>query len=233
MHPIERLRALSRAGWAPPDVLAVEAAWALADLADSEPQAMLPACRRLLQRHVDQGPLWWVCAHLLCSGDPVGEAARCTELLESDPSAQHLLDELGDRRVVRRGGVGEVASADVVAVPVLALGPGGMVVDPGVASLLEAARALEVPIWVDAGAGRLLPDRLWEALRRRLERPTSDRPEVTVLRSSWFDDGPPGGVGVVEPLVGVDRVAVPVGCLPLGRLAGAVDCPEPAGLVRW
>ena len=80
---------------------------------------------------------------------------------------------------------------------------------------------------------RLLPDRLWAALRRRLETPASDRPAVSVPRSSWFDDRPPAGVGVVESLAGVERAVVPGGCLPVAQAAAAVDCPEPAGLVGW
>ena len=64
MHPIERLRYVARAGWAPPAVLAAEAAWALGDLALHEETAVLPACRRLLDRHPGCGPLWWVAALL-------------------------------------------------------------------------------------------------------------------------------------------------------------------------
>ncbi len=94
VHPIERLRYVARAGWAPPAVLAAEAAWALGDLALHESSAVLPACRRLLDRHPGCGPLWWVAARMLTAGDPAEEAERCVDLLESDPTPDLLREEL-------------------------------------------------------------------------------------------------------------------------------------------
>jgi hypothetical protein len=213
VHPIERLRYVARAGWGAPDVLAAEAAWALADLAVREGPAVLPACRRLLDRHPGCGPMWWVAARILTAGDPVDEGERCGDALESDETDE-LLDEAvpPGARVVRRGGVGEVASADIVVVQVDAIGPGGMVVDGDVLGLLEAARVVEVPVWVEAGVGRILPPRLWEALTRKLAA------------------SPTVHAGVVVGLAGVERVAGPSGVqAPRLALAGT-DCPEPPEL---
>jgi hypothetical protein len=198
-------------------VLAAEAAWALADLADREAPAVLPACRRLLDRHPGCGPMWWVAARILTAGDPVTEGERCADALESDRTDE-LLDEalpLG-ARIVRRGGVSDVASADVVVVQVDALGPGGMVVDADVLGLLEAARVVEVPIWAEAGVGRVLPPRLWEALTDKLA-------SATMVHA-----------GVMVELTGVERVVGPNGAQPSRVVLAGTDCPEPPELLtRW
>jgi hypothetical protein len=214
VHPIERLRYVARAGWGAPDVLAAEAAWALADLAVREGPAVLPACRRLLDRHPGCGPMWWVAARILTAGDPVDEGERCGDALESDETDE-LLDEAvpAGARVVRRGGVGEVASADIVVVQVDAIGPGGMVVDGDVLGLLEAARVVEVPVWVEAGVGRILPPRLWGAL------------------SAKVAATPASHSGVVVGLTGVERVAGPSGVQSLRLALAGTDCPEPPELL--
>jgi hypothetical protein len=208
---------VARAGWGAPDVLAAEAAWALADLAVREGPAVLPACRRLLDRHPGCGPMWWVAARILTAGDPVAEGERCADALESDETDE-LLDEAlpAGARVVRRGGVGDVATADVVVVQVDALGVGGMVVDGDVLGLLEAARVVEVPVWAEAGVGRILPPRLWEALDRKLA-------STTGFRS-----------GLAVDLAGVERVVGPLGAQPLRLALAATDCPEPPELLaHW
>jgi hypothetical protein len=194
--------------------LAAEAAWALGDLALHESSAVLPACRRLLDRHPGCGPLWWVAARMLTAGDPVEEAERCADLLESDPTSDLLREELaGERRAVRHGGVGDVASADVVVIEVDALGPGGMVLDADDAGMIEAARAVGVPVWVEGGVGRVLPPRLWDALVRRVE-------AMRIPRS-----------GTVVGLEGIDRVAGPAGVQPVAVALASTDCPEPGELL--
>jgi hypothetical protein len=217
VHPIERLRYVARAGWGAPDVLAAEAAWALSDLAVREGPAVLPACRRLLDRHPGCGPMWWVAARILTAGDPVTEGEACADALECDQTDE-LLDEAlpAGARIVRRGGVSDVASADIVVVQVDALGAGGMVVDADVLGLLEAARVVEVPVWAQAGVGRVLPPRLWDALSAKLASANDSRS------------------GVIADLAGVERVVGPTGAQsPRVALAGT-DCPEPPELLaRW
>jgi hypothetical protein len=73
VHPIEWLRAIARRDDIPHGELAAEAAAALAALGD-DPLGMVPACRRLLDRHPEVGPLWWACARLLSAGDAGTEA---------------------------------------------------------------------------------------------------------------------------------------------------------------
>jgi hypothetical protein len=217
VHPIERLRYVARAGWGAPDVLAAEAAWALADLAEREGPAVLPACRRLLDRHPGCGPMWWVAARMVTAGDPVAEGERCADALEGD-ATDELLDEAlpVGARVVRRGGVSDVASADLVVVQVDALGVGGMVVDPAVLGLLEAARVVEVPVWAEAGVGRVLPPRLWQAL-------------ATKLASASHVGG-----ALVADLTVVERVVGPTGAQTLRVALAGANCPEPPELLaRW
>ncbi|MHB1987188.1 MAG: hypothetical protein ACYCSF_04260 [Acidimicrobiales bacterium] len=94
MHPIERLRFIAQATGEPPQLIAEEAAWTLGELGAEDPAAVLTASRRLVERHPTCGPLWWVCAHLVACGDPVGTARRLTAELESDPTADRLAGAL-------------------------------------------------------------------------------------------------------------------------------------------
>ena len=219
VHPIERLRYVARAGWAAPAVLAAEAAWALADLALHEEPAVLPACRRLLDRHPGCGPLWWVAARILTAGDPVPRGRACAPTPSSPiPTAtSSRRTSAGDRRAVRHGGVGDVASADIVVVEVDAIGPGGMVVDADDIGLLEAARAVEVPVWVEAGVGRVLPPGSGRLARR-----------VGVDARAWPRPGWWSASRVI------DRVAGPLGVQRVAVALAGTDCPEPGELLaRW
>lgn len=216
MHAIERLRWVAGARWAPAGELAAEAAWALAELAGEEPLALLPSCRRLLERHPGCGPLWWVAATVLTADDPVPAAGEAAERLVADPTEDALDATLPvEARVVRRGSFADVAGADLVVVTVDALGPGGAVVDGSGAALLAAAVELDVPAWAVAGVGRLLPGRLWGALASRL------------------DAGPVAGRAGPEtvPLRGIATVVGPDGARPLAAALGAASCPEPPELL--
>jgi hypothetical protein len=214
VHPIERLRHVARGGWGDPALLAAEAAWALSELLLDDPRAAVPASRRLLERHPASGPMWWVLARVLSARDPATEADACGYELHDDPTAEVLDSVLRHSvRAIRHGGVGEVASAEVVVVEVAAISGGGMVVDGDDLGLLEAARALEVPIWAVAGVGRVLPPRLFDALQRRVA-----------------TSGDACVAHVVE-LRGVERVVVPEGSLPVGDALRVVDCPEPPELL--
>jgi hypothetical protein len=95
MHPIERLRWIARASGEPSATIASEAAWALGELAQSEPAAVLTASRRLVERHPACGPLWWVCAQLVMSDDPSRTAASTAGELASDPVPQRVAAALG------------------------------------------------------------------------------------------------------------------------------------------
>jgi hypothetical protein len=229
VHPIERLRFVARCGWAGPTELAIEAAYALAELCADEPAALLPACRRLLERNPTQAPLWWVSARMLCAGDPVEEADGCAAALAEDPTEDLLQEALGGRRWVRHGAVAEAAAAEVVVVRAEALGHGAMLVDGDDRGLLEAAAAVGTEVWALCGVGRVLPPRLWAAVVARTAR---SAPPSPTFASARFDAPPPPGA-LVE-LSGVRRVAGPAGVLEVAHALARCDCPEPAELVaRW
>jgi hypothetical protein len=238
VHPIERLRYVARTNWAGPSMLAAEAAWALGDLAQHDAPALVPACRRLLDRQPGCGPLWWVAARVLGARDPVREAEVCAEELEDDPTRE-LVDDLvpQDVHAARRGGVAEVASADLVVVEVGALGPDGMVVDAQSADLIRCARALEVPLWVEAGVGRVLPQRLWRAMTNRMDdgARACDAPSTVVATEvhSWdvFGSGAPSRRFVMDH-VGVETVVGPEGTRSLSDSLTSADCPEPPELLE-
>lgn len=93
-HPIERLRWIARAEGEPASVLAGEAAWTLAELAVTEPAALLTACRRLLERHPDCGPLWWAAARLVSADDALEEGRLAANELCSDSTPDRLASAL-------------------------------------------------------------------------------------------------------------------------------------------
>jgi hypothetical protein len=93
-HPIERLRWIARAEGEAASVLAGEAAWTLAELAETEPAALLTACRRLLERHPDCGPLWWTAARLVSGDDAFEEGRRAAAQLCSDSTPERLASAL-------------------------------------------------------------------------------------------------------------------------------------------
>jgi hypothetical protein len=95
VHPIEWLRAVARSGDVPQAELAGEAAAALAALAD-DPQGLLLACRRLLDRHPTAGALWWTCARLVSAADAASEARDVQRDLESDQVGLSLTLDLPD-----------------------------------------------------------------------------------------------------------------------------------------
>jgi hypothetical protein len=99
VHPIERLRYLSRAGEldvADPSA-AVEAAWAIAELALSDPPAAFTAARRLVARTAGSPQLLWACSAVLAGGDPVAGAEEVSEELGSRDTTAPLVASLDER----------------------------------------------------------------------------------------------------------------------------------------
>ena len=99
MHPIERLRFVARATGAPPDDVVQEAAASLASFAD-DPVSLVTACRRLIDRHPANGPIWWLCARTLLAADPGDEAWRCHSEFHADPTIGELAHALPDGAAV-------------------------------------------------------------------------------------------------------------------------------------
>ena len=111
MHPIERLRYVARAEGADPALVAREAAHALATVARSEPVGLLPACRRLVSRHVASGPVWWLTARILTAEDPAETARQAAAELEDDPTGGRLAQALPDDATVVVIGWPDVAAS--------------------------------------------------------------------------------------------------------------------------
>ena len=130
---MERLRDVARHGSVEHGVLAQEAAAALASLGD-DPAGLVLACKRLVDRHPQAGPLWTMCARVLQAGDARQEAWRCLSELDDDLTASYVVQLLPDEATVVVLGWPEVAAralpprGDVEVLVVDALGEGGQLV---------------------------------------------------------------------------------------------------------
>ena len=112
MHPIERLRYVARARGAGPSVLGREAAGALAGFAD-DPPGLVTACRRLVDRHPTDGPVWWLASRVLAAADPGTEAWRAAEELSDDDTIPELAAMLPGEATVLVVGWPELVSEAV------------------------------------------------------------------------------------------------------------------------
>lgn len=111
MHPIERLRYVARAEGADPALVASEAATALAAVARAEPAGLLPACRRLIARHLSAGPVWWLSARVLGAPDVAAEARAAAEELADDRTDRHLAAAIPDETTTLVVGWPDVAAS--------------------------------------------------------------------------------------------------------------------------
>lgn len=99
MHPIERLRYVARVTGGDQRMLVRETAAAIAAL-DLDPAGLVVACRRIVERHPTSGALWWLCASLLTASDPFREAWGLADLIDDDPTPNHLMQLLPDDATV-------------------------------------------------------------------------------------------------------------------------------------
>jgi hypothetical protein len=93
VHPIERLRYVARATGAPADSVLREAASSLAGFAE-DPVSLVTACRRLVDRHPANGPIWWLAASVLTAVDPVEAAWACVDRFDADRSLREVAEAL-------------------------------------------------------------------------------------------------------------------------------------------
>ena len=234
MHPIERLRYVARAGTVPVGPLVRESAAALSSFAD-DPKGLLTSCRRLLDRRSDCGPLVWLAARMLTAMDPRAEATRVVSELDADTTGRVLergLDtlaagsgvlaagELGafvtalqDRPDLRwmepDDGREQAGTADLVLIATDCAGPSHALVVAEAAAAAEAARDCGTPVWLVAGAGRILPGPMWDLL--------------SVHHRS--DDPSMRGLAVLDLHRFVTRVATPSGLRTPAEAVRASDCP--------
>lgn len=126
-------------------------------------------------------------------------------------------DEEADVVDVPVGGLAAAAAdSDVVLLEASAVGPTGFCAVAGSRAAAAVARHAEVPVWVAAGVGRLLPGRVWDELVRRVE-PRED---------PW--DAPEE----IVPLDLADRIAGPSGPEPVAAALKRTDCPVAPELLK-
>jgi len=265
VHPIERLRYVARASGVDPSLLVREMAIALAGVIRVEPAGLVPACRRLIERHLTTAPVWWLAARALTAADPEHEAWAAAAEMDADPTSSRLAAALPDDATVTVVGWPELVAAalrrrgDLEVLVTEALGEGvvlarqleeggadaALVPDSGVAAavvvsemvVLEAVAAGRsgilattgshaaaavashrgIPVWAVAGVGRVLPDRLWDALLQRVDAAGGEPWDRTV-------EFVPAGL--------LTEVVGPGGRQPTGDALAHPGCPEAPELLR-
>ncbi len=210
-----------------------ESAAALASFAD-DPKGLLTSCRRLLDRRSDCAPLVWLAARMLTAMDPRSEAIRVMEDLDADATGRALEDGLdslssgssvlavgefgafatalhdrGDLRSLEPDDPEAAGTADLVLMTSDCVGPSQALVVAETVSVAEAARGWGTPVWLIAGAGRILPERMWDLLSAR------HRPDDPAMR----------GLAVLDLDRFVTRVVTPSGLRTPAEAARASDCP--------
>jgi len=110
---------------------------------------------------------------------------------------------------VAQAGLGAaVASSSLVVLEAAAVGPQDFLAVSGSRAAAAVARTAGIPVWLVAGVGRLLPGRMWDGLRGRVE---PDDP--------WDADDE------FVPLDLVDAVVGPAGPEPVAEALRRTDCP--------
>ncbi|MCY3910302.1 MAG: hypothetical protein OXF99_02240 [bacterium] len=135
-----------------------------------------------------------------------------------------VVDVLGEgRKLVRRlagqdGWVDEVpesglgaaaASADVMLLETAAVGPEEFLAVSGSRAAAAVAHAADVPVWLVAGRGTVLPGPMWDSLTER----------ALAMVEAWEADEE------IVPLGLVDRVAGPDGLVSVPEAVSSTDCP--------
>ncbi len=259
MHPIEHLRYVARASGADPSLLVRETAGALAGMLRVEPAGLVPACRRLVERHLTVGPVWWLSARVLTAPDPLRAAGAAASEMEGDPTARALAaalpddititvvgwpevagaglrrrgdvevlvaDALGEGSILARrledavaratvvpdaGVAAAVVVSDLVVIEATAAGPSGVLATLGSHSAAAVAASRGVPVWVVAGVGRVLPERLWDSLLARLDLgPTEPWDRPVELVPAALVSAVVGPDGLFDPDEGLAQATCPV-----------------------
>ncbi len=87
-----------------------EAASALGSLRADHSNLVI-ACRRIVERHPEAGPLWWMCARLLTSDDPTSLAWEIAGEIDDDPAPRAIAAAFDDNATVLTIGWPDVAGA--------------------------------------------------------------------------------------------------------------------------
>lgn len=124
-------------------------------------------------------------------------------------------DEADIAVVPLAGAAAAVAESDVVVLEAAALGPTGLVAPAGAHAIAAVGRTSGTPVWAVAGVGRVLPGRLWDA-----------------LRSNLVDDEPWLATTEEVPLHVLDCVVGPSGLSPAADAPRRADCPIAPELLK-
>jgi len=140
---------------------------------------------------------------------------------EGGALARRLRDGGGDSALVPDLGVGSGAAvAELVLIEAYAAGPPGVLATPGSLAAAAVAVHLNVPVWAITGVGRVLPERLWDALLTRFDATGGEpweRPAELVPASLLSAVvGPDGAVGVEEGLAAATCPVAPELLRPTG-----------------
>lgn len=153
----------------------------------------------------------------------VGWAEQSAGALRRRGDLDVLLVESGydgweeDVTCVPQSGLGAaVAESDLVLLEAGALGPSGFVAAAGSRAAAAVARQAGIDVWVVAGAGRVLPGRLWEAVESR----------IASMGEPWEL------AEEIVPLDLVTHVAGPAGISPASEAPKRADCPIAPELLR-
>lgn len=136
--------------------------------------------------------------------DARNEGPHLVRRLESEGLTAYDVPEAGLGSAVRE--------CDLVLLEADALGHDGFVAASGSLAAAAVARAFERDVWVVAGAGRVLPARLWDALVKRLDaegEPWDADSEVVPLDLAAAVVGPTGPLAPAEAVKRADAPVVP------------------------
>lgn len=122
------------------------------------------------------------------------------------------LHRVGSEAVlVPESGVGAaVAASSLVLLDASAVGPGGFLAVAGSRAAAAVAYTEQIPVWVVAGVGRVLPERLWDAMVDA----------VTAVGAPWDADWEVVPLELATAVVGPDGPQSPADAL------ARVDCPD-------
>ena len=141
--------------------------------------------------------------------DSLGDGSSLVRSLQRAGSDADLVPEAGTAAAV--------ASSALLLLEAGALGAGGFLAVTGSRAAAAVAYTEEIPVWVVAGVGRVLPDRLWRAAARSVV----DHPEP------WNAECELVPLELVTAVIGPDGPEAPADAL--ARSAGCPEAPELLG----
>jgi hypothetical protein len=134
------------------------------------------------------------------------------------PFVRSLVRAGSDASLVPESGVGAaVGASTLLLLEAAALGSGGFLAVPGARAAAAVAYTEEIPVWVVAGVGRVLPERLWRAAARTVV----DDPQP------WDAEWELVPLELATAVIGPEGLEVPADAL--ARSAGCPEAPELLG----